>query len=373
MSAVQAMRQIDPTVLDCMRDAIAVAEFPPASQSYVLAYEFTVDPETVTPGGEPGEKASPESLDLEGAPPPLFLEMWDLARMSHVSLDVATASTSSLMGQPTEGRLVTMVLEGGWTGKYVGAGASIPFAGGSFVDEREAGERWVLSNLGLWIRHAGAREVGSVVLRWGASLKLDLPTGSDVPGWDAGSYDGLPRNYFTAMGALYTDYYRHGQVYPDLEDAFKIGIRPDIAFGVLVGPMAFQVELGFDFIVLGRGQDPGIPGEEIELDNVSMLHFALGAAGRPVDWLQMTVELSVVTELSGQSGQTRIYDTLTTGKPAGSEAYVTPGVVFLLPVGDVGAGHVGVGLRIPLGEVGSSVGPLHLDPILLTTMGFRFE
>ncbi|MBW2263353.1 MAG: hypothetical protein JRG91_15420, partial [Deltaproteobacteria bacterium] len=256
-------------------------------------------------------------------------------------------------------------------GKYVGGGVIIPFSGASDSATDENQERVVFNNLGLWLRFAGAKEVGSVELRFGGALTVNLPTATRV-NWN--DWGGIDKNYLPAVGALYSDYYHHGRAYPDLQNTFKASIRPDVDFGVRIGMLSFQLEVGFDFIILGEAFNPDpFWRTRMDMDEVYLFHLGFGAALQPLPWLQLGMELTSVIELSGVSGQTWGYNRDEVGDPPGSEAFLTPTLSVLLPAGESGSGYLTLGLRVPLGEVGSRAGSLQLDPILIVATGFRFH
>ncbi|MBW2260849.1 MAG: HEAT repeat domain-containing protein [Deltaproteobacteria bacterium] len=297
------------------------------------------------------------------APPALTLALWDLTPASSVSFETATASVDNGTGRAT-----VMQIRGGYSGDHLGAGAVIPFAGGASVDPGGGFEEWVFGNLGLWVRYTGAKELGSVTLSYAGAFTMHLPSGDDVTWSDFGT----DPDYFTSMGALYATYYNQGLMYPDLEDSFKVSLRPDFDLGVAVGPLSFQLELGFDFIVLGKARAGSGLTWMKDLQDLVMFHLGLGAYVRPTSWLQLFVELESAIEVSGRSAQTWLFDRSFSGDGAGSEVFITPGVSVLLPMGGKNAAHLTLGLRVPLGEIGSSAGPMQLGPILVLQSGFRW-
>jgi hypothetical protein len=252
--------------------------------------------------------------------------------------------------------------------KFIGGGVTIPLSGASSALPDIQNERHVFNNLGLWLKLAGNKDVGSVKLRFGGALTVNVPSSTEVK-WD--TFEGQDTRYLPAMGALYADYYHHGTVYPDLQGAFQVAIRPEVDFGLRAGPMTFQVELGFDFILLGSAYNPdSFPPTGMDMDDVYLFHFGLATAVQPIPWLQLAMELTGVVQMAGTSGTSWAYNS---EDAADNEIMLTPSVAFLLPVGERGTGHLSLGLRVPLGEVGSSAGPLQLDPILVVATGFRFH
>jgi hypothetical protein len=363
MSELYFMRDMAPEATSCMHEVISGIEFPPASQNYSIDHKFTAEAAEVEAEGESPAVTLPA---ISVTPPPLTLDLWDLTRAGSVSFQATTAS----VGQG-EGRVYSFKLRGGYLGKYIGGGVIIPFSGASDPSTSANQERVVFNNLGLWLRVAGAREVGSVELRFGGAVTINLPTATKV-NWD--DWGGIDKFYLPAMGALYSDYYNHGRAYPDLQDTFKVSIRPDVDFGVRIGMLSFQLELGLDFIVLGEAYNPDPFWQaNMDMDELYLFHLGFGAALQPLSWLQLGMELTSVIELSGVSGQTWGFNRDEVGDPPGSEAFITPTISVLLPAGEAGSGHLTLGLRVPLGEVGSRAGSIQLDPILIVATGFRFH
>lgn len=364
LSELHVMREMDFEAWECVHSVLSVLEFPPASKSYLVKYEFTgeVAPEIE----EPEVEKEPEVEPAGPAPPPLPIELWDMAQASFVTFETATASM-----QDGDARVYSFNLRGGYGGRFFGAGLVIPFSGASDYREQGNNERFIFNNLGLWLKLHGRKEIGSVELIYGGAVTVHFPTASEVQWSEWGERD---RKWLPAMGALYAGYYRHGLVYPDLQNAFKASIRPDFDLGLRIGRLYFQLEAGLDFIVLGSAYNPD-PYWQVnrDLDEVYLLHLGFAAAVQPLAWLQASVELTSVVELSGVSGQTWGYNREEVGDPAGSEVFLTPGLSVLLPVGEAGSGHLSVGLRVPLGEVGSRAGSLQLGPILVVATGFRFH
>ncbi len=294
--------------------------------------------------------------------PPLALELWDLHTGSWVGFETATAST----GVGT-GRMTSMMISGEWAWRFLGAGATIPFGVASGPDGGGR-EVWLAGNIGLWLRHKGSRDLGAVTLRWGAAMTLNIPSGSRIPAPDDGTLDLRTR---AATSLLYGQYYQHGTSYPDLENSFRTSVRPDLDIAVIIGPLALQLEMGFDFIVLGKGLDPDT-GASRDLPEVSLLHVGLGAYLRPIGFLQASLEITSVIQLSGTSLITRRFDRDLMGRPAGSEAFIAPGLALLVPLRSAGTLHLTVALRVPLGDIAAVSGPVQLDPVLLLGVGFRF-
>ena len=363
VSELYFMRDLGPEATQCVHEIVSDIEFPPAFESYTVEHEFAADVEH----DEPAETGSGVVVPPPVAtPPPLTLDLWDLTRASSIAFQATTAS----VGQG-EGRVYSFKLYGGYLGKYIGAGVIIPFSGGSDQLTNANQERLVFNNLGIWLRVAGAKEVGSVELRFGGAVTLNVPTATRV-NWD--DRGGIDKNYLPAVGALYSDYYHHGQMYPDLQNAFNASIRPDFDFGLRIGMLSFQLELGFDFIVQGEAYNPDpFWRAKMDLDEVYLFHLGFAAGVQPLHWLQIGMELTSVIELSGVSGQTWGYNRDVVGDPPGSEAFLTPVVSFLLPAGERGSGYLTLGLRVPLGEVGSRAGSMQLDPVLIVATGFRFH
>ncbi len=308
------------------------------------------------------EPPVPEPPPPPPAPPTLTLSLWDLTPASFVSFEAATASVDD-----SSGRATVMQIRGGYSGEHLAGGAIIPFAGGASVDPSGGFEEWIFGNLGLWVRYAGSMDLGRATLSLAGALTMHVPSGDNVTWSDFGT----DPDYFPSMGALYATYYQHGLMYPDLEDSFKVSLRPDFDIAVAVGPLSFQLELGFDFIVLGKARDRGDPTWMRGLKDLVMFHLGFGARVNPVPWLQLFVELESTVEVTGRSAETWLFDSGFAGERAGSEALITPGVSVLVPVGGNTA-HLTLGLRVPLGEIGSMAGPMQLGPILVLQTGFRW-
>jgi len=374
VSQIDVQREIGSAAWKCVRDTLAGLEFPPSTASYSIKHEFTAEPPLVGPDEvEEEEEVPEEDVQKEPAitPPPISLEMWDLAQASSVTFQASTASIGSSEEGSRYGRVFTMELKGGYLGKYLGGGITIPFSGASSPRGQFNGERVIFDNLGLWLRFAGSRVLGPVELRYGAALTVYVPSGSKVE-WNQYA-DEDDAKYLPAMGAYYLNYYRHGLGYPDLQDSFQAAVRPDVDLGLGIGPMSFQLEVGLDFIVLGDAYNPDASWQiDMDLDEVFMLHLGFGAAVQPIPWLQLSMELTSIFELAGASGVTWAYDEEEKGERAGSEAFLTPSVSVLLPISGAGSGHVTVGLRVPLGEIGSLAGPMEVDPMLVVATGMRF-
>jgi hypothetical protein len=367
VSEVYVMRKLEPEAWDCIREVMTSTEFPPASESYSLKHEYhgggaIVEGDEMEEEEEQ-EEAEPAKPDL---PPALSIEMWDMAQASTVTFEAATASIDQ-----GGGRVYSMHLRGGFFWRFIGAGVLVPFSGASSRLEDTNNERVIFDNLGIWVRALGSKSFGKVKLSYGGALTVYTPTGTAVQ-WDI--LEGRDTTYLPAMGAYYAGYYRQGIAYPDLQESFKASIRPDLDVALAVGPLSFQLELGFDFVILGDAFNPDpFWMASMDLDDVYMFHFGFGSAVLPLPWLQLAMELTGVVEISGRSGQSWAYDNEDTGDRAGTELFVTPSVSLLLPVGKAGSGHLSLGLRIPLGEIGSAAGPMQLDPILVVATGFRFD
>lgn len=319
----------------------------------------SVPPYFVIQGPPGGEEEMPEAVFV----PPLALDLWNLQGGSLVDYRLVTASTGSRTG-----RMVSMRIAGEWVGRWIGVGGAIGFGGASTSESATGIESWTAGNLSLWFRHLGSRELGKVTLTWGAALTLSLPTASHIP---VPTDDSLGPRYHAAAAAHYASYYQHGLNYPDLENSFKAAVRPDLDIGLVVGPVTLQLELGFDAIVLGETRVPST-GEKKDLTDVGMMHMGLGLTVRPLRWLQVSMEITSVFELGGTSMATRVFDAELAGRPAHSEAFVTPAVTLLLPVRSEGTIHLLMGVRVPLGDVGSASGPMRLDPMFVMAAGFRF-
>lgn len=296
-------------------------------------------------------------------PPSIPVELMDLTPSSFVTFETLTASLDG-----GDGRMVGMKIRGGYSGKHFGAGAVIPFAGGTADDNAGGFEEWVFGNLGMWIRFVGSRSFERFTLQYGGVFTMHVPSGDEVS-W---SHFGRDPDFLPAVTGLYATYYQHGLHYPDLEDSFKVALRPGFSIAFLVGRLAFQIELGFDFLVLGKVSDRVMEDWMRDLEDVVMFHAGLGASARPVDWLQLALELTTVVEVVGTSVRTFRFDGSEIGDPAGSEVFVTPSITALIPAGRVGSGNVTLALRVPLGEVGSSAGAHQMGPILLLSTGFRW-
>jgi hypothetical protein len=294
---------------------------------------------------------------------PFVPGQWDLFGGSRADISLATASVPE-----GTARVVALHVSGEWVGRWVGAGGVVPLSGGSGFGPGGAGE-YHFGNIGLWVRHRGRRELGSVSLLWGAALTLHLPTGSRVAAPDP---DGAGADFLAAAAALYSRYTDHAMYYPDLEDTFEAGIVPVADVGLLFGRVYLQAELGFDFIVLGSSRDPDT-GTGRDIEDLSLMKLALAVAVRCRSWLQVSLAVQGVLELHGRSLSTYAYDREIVGRPAGHEAFVTPGLTVLVPLGDIGDLPLSAAVRIPLGEVASSSGPLALDPIVLLSTGLRFS
>jgi hypothetical protein len=161
-------------------------------------------------------------------------------------------------------------------------------------------------------------------------------------------------------------------MYPDLEDSFQVALRPDLDIGLTIGPLSFQLELGFDFVVLGKARDRGDRTWMRGLRDLVMFHLGLGTYLQPLPWLQLSVELESTVEVAGRSAETWLFDSSFAGERAGSEALLTPGVSVILPMSGSNAAHLTLALRVPLGEIGSAAGPLQLGPVLVLQTGFRW-
>jgi hypothetical protein len=296
-------------------------------------------------------------------PPPLPVDLMDLSPSSFVTFETASAALNN-----GSARLVAMQLRGGYGGKHFGAGAVVPFAGGADDDNDGGFEEWAFGNLGLWMRVVGSRTLPGFTLRYGGALTVHVPSGDEVE-W---SYFGRDPDFLPTVGGLYASYYRHGLHYPDLEDSFKVALRPDFALAFLVGRLAFQIELGFDFVVLGKVRDPLVETRKLDLKDLIIFHAGLGASARPVDWLQLSLELTSVVQAAGSSVRTYMFDREEIGDSAGSEVFITPGITALIPAGRIGSAHVTLALRVPLGEVGSAAGPYQAGPFVILASGFRW-
>lgn len=367
VSQVQVLGDIPSPARACTAAIIMELEFPPASASYALEYEFPVQ----CPEQAPPEPQKPALALLTGpAAPPLMLELSDLTQTSAVSFDTATAKMGAMPG-----RITTMSIQGGWTYRWIGVGATIPFSGGTAQPDEAEGqssEHWVMNNVGLWIKHAGSKDLEKLKVRWGASLTFNLPTATSVPF----SPFGMSGSFYTAAAALYAGYGAAGEVYPNLEKTLKVAVTPTVGAALDVGPVSFQLQMGFDFVVLDRAMDPD-EGVSRDLDDVTLMHLGFGALVRPLAWLQASLELTSTLQLGGKALRTYQFDSELLGRPLAHEMFVTPGLAFLLPVGQQGSGHISLGLRIPVGQIGgangNSANPLQLEPILLLSTGFRWK
>jgi hypothetical protein len=326
-------------------------------------YEGLPPLEEDTWGAEEPEPEPDGEPPRPGLPPSLPVELMDLTPASFVSFTAATSSVDD-----GTGRVTAMQVRGGYSGAHFGAGASIPFSAGASTDPGGGFEEWAFGNLGMWIRYVGSRDLERLVLRYGGTLALYVPSGDEVEWSDFGTDPDL----FTSLASLYACYYEHGLRYPNLEDAFKVSLRPDFDIAVLLGPLSFQLELGFDFLVLGKAPDPADSSWKRDVKDLVMFHLGLSAAVQPARWVQLSLELTSVVEVSGKSARTLAFDREVLGDPADSEVLLTPGVTLLLPTGQSGTGHLTLALRVPLGEIGSSAGPYELGPVLVLSSGFRW-
>ena len=325
----------------------------------VVTYEGEEDTWGEAPApDEPMEEPEPPTL----TPPPVTLGLWDMTPASFVSFEVATASVDD-----GAGRAAFMQIRGGYSGDHMGTGLVIPFAGGASTDTSK-GEEWVFGNLGVWVRYRGAKDLGRLTLGYSGAFTMHLPSGDNVT-W---SEFGKDPDYFPSMSALYLNYYHQGLMYPDLEDSFKVALRPDLDLSLAIGLLSFQLELGFDFIVLGKPRDRAVPTWTRKLPDLVMFHLGFSARVQPTPWLQLFVELESTIEVTGRSAETFLFDAAFAGERAGSEALVTPGLSILLPLSPGNIAHMTLGLRVPLGEIGSMAGPMQLGPILVLQTGFRW-
>ncbi len=371
VSQVAVLRSLEPEMQSCVMGQLLPLEFPPAAKSYALEYEFQADSMTeAVPGEQPLQgPPSTSTAAFSWAVPSLMLEMQDLTSTSSVAFETVTAKLGAMPG-----RVTTMKLSGGWTGKWVGFGAVIPFSGATSLPPDVEGNRqesWVMGNMGLWARHVGKKDMGKLVLRWGFSMSFYLPTGSSIP---FSAFE-IPPSYQAGAGALMAGYGKSGAVYPNLEKTFKLAIAPCAGVALDLGPVSFQLELGVDAVVLGDAMDPD-EERSSDVTDVSLLHMGLGTAVRPLSWLQVSLELVSVFEVGGRALGTHQYDSEVVGSPIGSEVFITPGLTVLVPVSDAGSAHLALGLRVPLGQIGGYNGSpgntMQLEPILVLASGFRW-
>jgi len=318
-----------------------------------------IAPEALVDEPERGEQKKAPKPAPAGPAPFLPVEMLCLDPAPFASFEAATAAA----GQ--DRRVTAMQVSGGYVGKHLGGGVDIPFAGGAGPDNAGGFEEWSFGNLGLWLRaHGGWRMPHATVLLGGA-LTMNLPTSDEIE-W---SVFGRDPDLLPGLGGLYLRYYEHGAWYPDLQNTFKVSLRPDLDLAVIVGILAFQLELGLDVVVLGKAADD--TGYVHDMKDVALLHLGFGSALRPVPWLQVSVEITAVVEMAGTSATSFLLDPAEIGDPAGSEAFVTPALTAIVPVGR-SSGLVTLALRFPLGEVGSASGPLDLGPIIVLSTGMRW-
>jgi hypothetical protein len=369
VSQILLLRELTAMATECIEDAIVDLEFPPAGAAYALEYEFSAEAFPEKPDKpEPGAQGVATQSPYVPAPP-LMLELTDLTQTSSVAFDTSTSKFGSMPGRTT-----SMSISGGWTGKWIGFGATIPFSGATALPLSASEDRdgsWIMNNLGMWIRHTGLKSLKKMNIRWGFSLSFYLPTGTSV----SPSFFDLPGDFTASAGALYAGYYRAADVYPNLEKTFKVGIAPMAGVAVDIGPLSFQLDWGFDFVVLGEAQDPDTM-DFSDIKDVSLMNLGFGAALRPLPWLQLSLELTSVFQVGGKVLRTPFYDDELLGVPISHEVFITPGLAIMLPVNDWASGHFTLGLRVPLDQIGGYNGNMdnnmQLEPILLLGTGFRW-